>query len=273
VAQAIWIEPKPREHSHYQDFAMKHSQISRNSAKAFFAFAALALVGACADNSAVAPTAEAPAFVAPANFAQTGYMVVFRVNNSEGTTKKIGNHLINIPAGAICDLATSGYGATQWDKPCQALRGSIVIKATVLQDADGQPYIDFQPAMRFAPNKEVTLFLLQGKNTAKKQLIVNYCTNLGFCSDESLTDASLAPFRIGNTPVIGRRLKHFSGYMVAWAGDCTGSVASNGDGTYWCEGGSGGMTRRSGYMVASGEDVSDAMKDSQNGKDGEKDNQ
>ena len=37
---------------------MKHGQISRNSAKAFFAFAALALVGACGDNSAVAPAAE-----------------------------------------------------------------------------------------------------------------------------------------------------------------------------------------------------------------------
>jgi hypothetical protein len=249
---------------------MKHSQISRNSAKAFFAFAALALVGACADSSAVAPTAEAPAFVAPANFANTGYMVVFRVNNSEGITKKIGNHLINIPAGAICELGKSGYGATQWDKPCDALRGSIVIKATVLEDADGQPYIDFQPAMRFAPNKEVMLFLRQGRNSAMKQLIVNYCNNSGTCMDESLTDASLAPFRIGNTPVIARRLKHFSGYMVAWAGDCLGSIINNGDGTYWCDGGIGGMTRRSGYMVASGEDVSDVMNDSQDGKHGDK---
>ena len=247
---------------------MKHSQIARNSAKAFFAFAAVALVGACADTSAVAPTAEAPAFVAPANFSNTGYMVVFRVNNSEGITKQIGQHLINIPAGAICDLGASGYGKTEWDKPCKALRGSIVIKATVLEDADGQPFVDFQPAMRFAPNKEVMLVLRQGRNAAKKQLVVEYCNNAGTCGDESLTDPSVAPFRIGNTPIIGRRLKHFSGYMVAWAGDCLGAVINNGDGTYWCDTNLGGMTRRSGYMVASGEDVSDILKDGQDGKRG-----
>lgn len=252
---------------------MKHSQISRNSAKAFFAFAALALVGACADNSAVAPTAEAPAFVAPANFAKTGYFVVLRVNNAEGITKKIGKHLINIPAGAICDLATSGYGATQWDKPCQPLRGSVVITATVLEDADGEPYVDFQPAMRFSPSKEVTLFLHQGKNTPKKELIVKYCTNLGACVDESLTDPSVAPFRIGASPIIGRRLKHFSGYMVDTGGECMGTVVQNPDGSNRCDSRAGGMTRRSGYMVASGEDVSDAMKDAQNGKPGDKNQQ
>jgi hypothetical protein len=244
---------------------MKHSQISRNSAKAFFAFAALAFVGACADNSAVAPTAEAPAFVAPANFTKVGAVVTFRVNNSEGITKKIGANLISIPAGAICDLATSGYGATQWDKPCQPLRGSIIITATVLEDADGQPYVDFQPAMRFSPTKEVTLFFRQGRNSSKTQLLVNYCNNLGFCSDESLTDASVKPFRVGNSAIIARRLKHFSGYVVVSGEGCNGQVQSNGDGTYWCQ--DGGMARRSGYMVASGEDVSDAMKDKGNKKD------
>jgi len=245
---------------------MKHSQISRNSAKAFFAFAALALVGACADTNVAAPVAEAPAFVAPANFARVGTVVTFRVNNSEGITKRIGNHLVNIPAGAICELGKSGYGATEWDKPCQALRGSIVITATVLEDGDGEPYVDFQPAMRFAPNKEVMLFLRQGKNTPKKLLGVNYCNNAGFCTDESLSDPSLVPFRIGNSPVIGRRLKHFSGYWVVSGSDCMGSVINNGDGYYWCDTGAGSMTRRSGYMVASGEDVSDAMKDHQNEK-------
>jgi hypothetical protein len=130
---------------------MKHGQISRNSAKAFFAFAALALVGACADNSAVAPTAEAPAFVAPANFIKIGYVVAFRVDNSKGITQKIGEHVINIPANAICELAVSGYGADYWNKSCSPMKGSIVVTATVLQGPDGAPMIDFQPAMRFNP--------------------------------------------------------------------------------------------------------------------------
>jgi len=228
---------------------MKLGHISRNYAKAFFAFAALAVVGACADNtSPVAPTAEAPAFVAPANFVKVGYTVAFRIDNQEGITKKIDQHVINIPAGAICDLATSGYGTTFWNKSCKPLRGSVIVTATILEGPNGEPYVDFQPAMRFAPNKEVTLFFKEKGAHGGKQISVEYCNNLGFCTDESLTDASLKPYRVG-TSIVARRVKHFSGYTIGYQ-DCRDS-STCGD----------GMTRRSGYMVASGEDVSDLMGD------------
>ena len=227
----------------------------QNYAKAFVAFATLGLAAACADNNAVAPASEAPAFVAPANFLHVGSTVVFRVNNAEGLTKRIGNELISIPAGAICDLG-SKYGADYWDKTCTPLKGSVVITATVLEDEDGNPYVDFQPAMRFAPDKEVMLFLRLGKNTSNKALFINYCNNVGYCFDESVTDASLKPFRVGNQPVLGRRVKHFSGYMVGSGGECT-------RGDELCE----GATRRSGYMVASGEDVSDLLNDNDQGDD------
>jgi hypothetical protein len=222
---------------------MKHGQISRNSAKAFFAFAALALVGACADNSAVAPTAEAPAFVAPANFIKIGYVVAFRVDNSKGITQKIGEHVINIPANAICELAVSGYGADYWNKSCSPMKGSIVVTATVLQGPDGAPMIDFQPAMRFNPTKEVALFFRDAKG-GTQNLAINYCNNVGHCIDESLNDASLKPFRINST-IVGRRLKHFSGYVIAYEG--LGLDISI------------GLLRKSGYMVASGEDIADVM--------------
>ena len=251
---------------------MKHGHISRNYAKAFFAFVALAYVGACADNTA-APVAQAPAIVAPANFSQTGYTVVFRVNNSEGVTKKIGANVINIPAGAICDLTTSGYGKSFWDKPCTPLKGSVVITATVFSGPDGQPYVDFQPAMRFAPNKEVTLFFREGHTDGTRSPTIKYCDALGVCYDESITDVSLRPFRIGKTNILGRRLKHFSGYVVVyeWEGPGTATPLPDGNG-YFCE--DGGLTRRSGYMVASGEDVSDVMKDHDQGdKKDDKDNQ
>ena len=223
---------------------MKHGQISRNSAKAFFAFAALALVGACGDNSAVAPAAEAPAFVAPANFLRVGYVITFRVDNQKGATQKIQDHVINLPANAICDLGTSGYGETMWNKSCSPLKGSVVITATVLEGPDGEPYVDFQPAMRFAPNKEVTLFF-RDKQDGSKNVAVKYCNNLGFCIDESLNDASLKPFRI-NKNIVGRRVKHFSGYVIAYEGLVDVNV---------------GLLRKSGYMVASGEDITDVMDD------------
>ena len=223
---------------------MKHGQISRNSAKAFFAFVTLALVSACADNAPMAPTAEAPAFVAPANFTKSGYVVAFRVDNSQGATQRIGQHVINIPAGAICDLTTSGYGADFWQKSCKPLKGSIVITATVLEGPNGEPYIDFQPAMRFAPNKEVTLFFRDNQMDTKS-VSIKYCNNLGYCVDESLNDASLKPFRISKN-IVGRRLGHFSGYVVAYD-ECPPMGCDT------------GMTRRSGYMVASGDDVKDMM--------------
>ena len=125
-----------------------------------------------------------------------------------------------------------------------------MITATVLAGPDGEPYIDFQPAMRFAPNKEVTLFFKDPKSGAKN-IAINYCNNLGYCVDESLNDPSLKPFRI-NKNIVGRRLGHFSGYVVAYDGDA-----------------STGMLRKSGYMVASGEDISDLIDpDKKNGKGG-----
>jgi len=228
---------------------MKHGQISRNTAKAFFAFAALAIVGACADNT-TAPTSAGAAVFAPANFSKVGNTIVFRVNNAQGITQRLGKNLIDIPANAICDLG-SGYGPTFWDQDCTPLAGSIVITATIMEDGDGMPYVDFQPAMRFAKDKQVMLFLRQGGNADKRQLSVLWCNNLGACVDESLTDSALKAYRVGKSPIIARRVKHFSGFLIS-AGEACGSLGDD----FGC-----GVTRRSGYMVASGEDVSDVLKD------------
>jgi hypothetical protein len=240
----------------------------RNSAKAFFTFALLGLVGACAETS-MAPATDAPAFVAPANYTRVGNVITFRVNNAEGVTKKLGSHLISIPAGAICAL-NSTYGPGTWDDACTPLSGGVTITATLLYDNDNQPYVDFQPALRFAKNKQVMLFLRTGRNSAGRQMIVQYCTNLGHCVDESLTDATLKPFRVGKTNIIGRRIKHFSGYNIFADRECQGGTVVSTPEGLWCEMGDGGMTRRSGYMVASGEDVNDVMKDKDE-KEGKKD--
>jgi hypothetical protein len=111
--------------------------------------------------------------------------------------------------------------------------------------------IDFQPAMRFNPTKEVGLFFREPKNGAQN-LAVKYCNNAAICVDESLNDASLKPFRI-NKDIVGRRVKHFSGYVIAYEG--LGLDISI------------GLLRKSGYMVASGEDIADIMEKG-NKKDG-----
>lgn len=242
---------------------MQHSQISRKIANAFLALVAIGGMAACAD-SASAPAPEVAAFKAPASFTTVEGVVTFTVNNSEGRIQRVGDHVIAFPAGAICDPLFSGYGSTEWDKPCTSLRGSMVITATMLRNSENQPYVDFQPALRFAPTKEVLLFLRNGRSSRATQLSVLYCNNLGFCRDESLTDSSLKPFRVGNTSIIGRRIKHFSGYMIAAGEPCNGTITQEPDGTWMCY--EDGMTRRSGYMVASGNDEKATPKEEE--KDG-----
>jgi hypothetical protein len=237
---------------------MKLSHVSRNYAKAFFAFVTIGLVSACADTTAAPSTAAVAAFTAPANFTKVGMVKTFRVSNSEGARERIGAHLINIPAGAICSL-TSSYGNTEWDKPCTPLQGSVLITATVLNDNENHPYIDFQPALRFSPTKEVTLFLRNGRSSQAETLVMKYCNNLGTCIDESLEDASLKPSRVGQTSVIRRRVKHFSGYMIAVGDRCAGTITQEPDGSWMCN--TEGNSRRSGYMVASGDKDKDKGRD------------
>ena len=227
---------------------MRHGHTLRNYAKAFFAFAALGMAGACAEKTS-APTAEIRPFFVPAHFTEVGEAETFRVSNSEGITKRIGAHLINIPAGAICALE-SDYGTTSWDQACDPLVGSVDITASVFVGPDGEPYVDFQPAMRFVPTKEVMLFLVEPRTDGSKRSTVKYCNNDGLCVDESLTDTSLRPFRVDTTSILGRRVKHFSGYTVTLE-DCPIGETCGGE----------GLLRRSGYMVASGKDVADVMND------------
>lgn len=236
---------------------MTHVQLTRRIANAFLAFAAIGTATACADNAS-APAREVAAFKAPAAFTTVEGSVVFTVNNSEGKNQRVGNHVIAFPAGAICDPELSTYGATEWDKPCTALRGSIEITATMLRDSENHPYVDFQPALRFVPTQEVMLFLRNGRSSQATQLSVEYCDNSGFCRDESLGDPSLSSFRSGNSSYIGRRIKHFSGYMIAAGEPCNGTITQEPDGTWMCY--EEGSTRRSGYMVASGNDDTDVPK-------------
>jgi hypothetical protein len=243
---------------------MRHGQMMRISAKALVAFGMLGLVGACADSTTVAPVSTATTPRAPANYLMIGSSVVFSVNNAEGIVTTIGNHVLSMPAGAICDLQTSGYGKTEWDKPCEPLRGSVVITASIFSGPDGQPYIDFQPSMRFSPDKEVMLFFREGRTDGTKETAVQYCNAFVQCEDESLTDPSLAPFRIGTSSIIGRRVKHFTGYGVVYWEECEGEATPTEDGGWWCEDGKDGdtgMQRKSGYMVASGEDITEVIPD------------
>lgn len=235
---------------------MRHGQTSRNLTKAAFAFVTLGMAAACADTS-VAPSSKAPAFKAPPAFDIVVGTHTFTVNNAYGVTERVGDHVVYIPAGAICDPELSTYGPTEWDKECVALRGSITITATMLRDNDNHPYVDFQPALRFDPSQNVLIFLRNGLSQKPTKLDMQYCNNLGYCVDEAVSDTSLTWFRVGKSSMLGRRIKHFSGYLVQAGAECPGTLTEEPNGTWMCWEESSGSSRRSGYMVASGLDEED----------------
>ena len=131
---------------------MRHSHTSRGlltSSKTILALVGLGFAGACSD-SISAPTSEVSAKV-PAAYTTVLGVSSFRYEPSTGLTQRLGDHVIVIPAGGVCDPALSSYGMGTWDDACTPLTHAIIITATTYADDEGHPYIDFQPALRFVP--------------------------------------------------------------------------------------------------------------------------
>ena len=137
---------------------------------------------------------------------------------STSVTMTIGNHRLKLPAGTICDPGTSGYGALVWDAPCATSTGPVTIKARYYTNAEGHPRVDFSPALRFKPNAKgevVTLYLLDRQAATSGGFTIYYCPDALPCVDESLLDSSVATRTDPANGYLYRRLKHFSGYVVA----------------------------------------------------------
>lgn len=181
-------------------------------------FAALAavLVTACADRGpATAP--EAPRKL------NASYMVSDTVY-SDFTVSPLGGRYsvvygllkIDFPAGSICDISTSSYGPGEWDKPCVPTVLPVRVKSKAWLDAQGEPHVDFQPAMRFSPAVVggVQLFLRDPQGLFDPTARIMYCATESKCFDESLTDATLRTRFDSYNGMYYRRIKHFSGYNV-----------------------------------------------------------
>ncbi|HEY6218745.1 MAG TPA: hypothetical protein VIV65_01735 [Gemmatimonadaceae bacterium] len=227
---------------------MRHS----HTTKSILGIITLALAGACADSVSV-PTSEIAA-KAPAGFNKVVGTTSFVYSPKTGATKRFGDHMIVIPAGGVCDPyapgAAADYASKAWDKDCAAASAPIVFTVTSFEDANGVPYVQFEPSVRFVPTKETYLYLKDGTRKEAKILTIQYCSVATNCVDESLSDATLATHRLANSRILYRRLKHFSGYSVTSAGDCVGGTIEYQDGGMYCN--MDGGRDRSGYMVASG---------------------
>lgn len=150
-----------------------------------------------------------------------------------------GDHAVVFPSGSVCDPATSTYGPGTWDSPCPLLQTSLKVHAEVRR-RDGQTWVDFTPALRFAPSNYSSRWVwlvmytpdAKGATGDLSRFNIFYAPTLdGTPIDETTTDATLRTYVDTWLGISLRRVKHFSAYEQGYgmgsgktcdpaAGDC-----------------------------------------------------
>lgn len=196
----------------------------------------LAAASACSDAPMAPRAAERPAFDIEAlqpleSRSGTGQgwgsvsasddtLTTLTINPNVSRTYAFGDNWIYFPARSICDPATSGYGPTLWDAPCEALSKPITVTVH-WSSKGGHAFAKFSPDLRFVPAdarstaRWVILSLHDHRRIHDVDVYsILYQGGNGWV-DESLTDPTLRAWLDPLHNSVVRRVKHFSGYMVA----------------------------------------------------------
>ena len=207
---------------------MRLPTMARTSTTRFALLVGAMFLGACAGES-TAPAAssrpravEATSMFVPSASAKAligvvdgTYAVTF--NPMQNQSFSLGPNHLDIPAGAVCNLLTSGYGADYWNRPCTPQTLPVTLTVVIKNSQSAHPEVQFFPAMRFNPTKTVQLFMYAphvSRDDAKNWLMF-YSPDKGGKIDESLKDSDLTTYIDYTHSVLFRRVKHFSGYVVA----------------------------------------------------------
>lgn len=149
---------------------------------------------------------------APANAPQATLVL-----SASGGTYYFGPHAVQLPANAVCNPATSGYGPSYWNSPCSTLTSSMTVTVKYWSNAQGYPLVEFSPDIRFEPSKAVYIYLKEPVGATQASSAILYCPpGSSICTNESANDATLTTWKDPVSGWLWRRLKHFSGYNV-WA--------------------------------------------------------
>jgi hypothetical protein len=133
-----------------------------------------------------------------------------------------GINTIQIPAGSICDPATSSYGPEYWDSPCEPAISPIALEVT-LTARDSNLVLYFDRDLRFVPSgnpaKHVVLTVAAPSTKTTTEPLRRFAvqwipTGQRSLLDEGARDASLVTVVKRGEGRLVRRLKHFSGYYV-----------------------------------------------------------
>ncbi len=154
-----------------------------------------------------------------------------KIRPGRAVKEKFGDHELTMPANAVCDPATSGYGQALWDAPCTPLNKEIEVTAE-WAEYQGNAVIRFKPDLRFVPagNDKSRWVVLTLKHATALDPQETYTILWrdpvsGKWIDESVDDASTATKRKPKKQSVARRLKHFSDYFL-WFGFGSYNVTS-----------------------------------------------
>jgi hypothetical protein len=205
---------------------MRLPMMARSRAKTLTMLAAASLMLAACAGEATAPVAPTlrtqertspfvPSGAQRALVGVTDGTYTFTVDPSQTQTLQLGASGLYIPANSICDVNASSYGMGTWNDACAPQTAPMTITAVVRNAATDHPSVEFQPALRFNPTKQVWLYMsVTNQATLDATKVLWYC-NETECVDESQTDADLTSYVDTQNLMVFRRIKHFSGYVVA----------------------------------------------------------
>jgi hypothetical protein len=216
-----------------------------NRLLATLALAAVAVAATSCGDSATGPVASPTRGISPfaaafdnSQGSNQGSTITsdFVVSGTGGTfTILNGRYKVTFPSGSICDPATSTYGPTEWDAPCNAISPNRQIQIHVTMSSVAGQGIDFSPALRFSPSRVVTISTDQFSAMLKQNAafyadhlsVLNflpiYSGAVGSASADFGVDPSVITHVNLSTGTVWRRVKHFSGYYMSSGQPCTPS--------------------------------------------------
>jgi hypothetical protein len=205
---------------------MRLPMLARSRAKTLITLAATSLMLAACAGEATAPVAptlrtqERTSPFVPTDAQRSLVGAVdgtyhFNVDPHHPQMLQLGGSGLFIPANAICEIGKSTYGVGTWNDDCRPQTKRMRINAVVRNANTDHPSVEFQPALRFSPDKQVWLYMaVSNQATLDATKVLFYCNDTG-CMDESLTDPDLKSYVDPEHFMVFRRIKHFSGYVVA----------------------------------------------------------
>jgi hypothetical protein len=136
---------------------------------------------------------------------------------SQDNAFTLGANYLSLPAHAVCKLdGSSGYGTEYWNQSCVPETDSVTISVEISDAETDHPRLDFHPAMRFSPDRNVSLYIYVpvGMHDFLKSWVMKYCDDTGTCQNEAANDSDLKSYADHDAQMVFRRIKHFSGYTV-----------------------------------------------------------